>query len=141
MVRGDTEFTFVRSESGALGSVRIVRPLAHPEEAFNIVTMDSEGRRSIKSDMDKETLDATMEDFKKLESMLSFSVEIHHIDWQSPTVSLVAETPEEQTRIQFNNIHLKRAFNQEPKFLSDSELRTIVNNIETYESLWTCPRI
>jgi hypothetical protein len=89
VVRGDTEFTFVRSESGTLASVRIVRPLAHPEKAFNIHTKDSQGRRGIKGDMDKETFDATIEDFKQLESMLAFSVEIHHIDWQSPTVSLI----------------------------------------------------
>jgi hypothetical protein len=94
--RGYTEYTFIRADDGRLASARIVRPLANPERAWNIHKRDEHGTSiGIEGRIDEHTYDDIVEEFKQLESMLAYSVGIHRLDWQCPTVSLIPETPEE----------------------------------------------
>lgn len=135
VVRGDTEYTFIRSEDGRLASVRIVRPLANPERAWNIHQLDEFGKTvGIEGRMEEDTYDDIVEEFKQLESMLAYSVEIHRLDWQCPTVSLIPDTPEESERVQFWNV--RRSFNSpsQPQLARASELKTIIENMEVFEA-------
>jgi hypothetical protein len=116
--------------------VRIVRPLTNPERAWNIHRQDEHGKIvGIEGRMEEGTYDDIIEEFKQLESMLAYSVEIRRLDWQCPTVSLMPDTPEESKRVDFWNFRTTFTPRSQPQFARASELKAIVKNMALFEPL------
>jgi hypothetical protein len=129
-----TVYTFVPRE-GRLASIRIERRAPRPELFFNVFERAEKGTApGLKGRADAEMIKAMLEEFKQLESMLAFSIQIRKIDYESPTYRLIPETPEEEAQVQFNNIRVSPGKRQ-PATLTQGEMNTIVKARERYSSL------
>ncbi|MBY0504798.1 MAG: hypothetical protein K2X03_12865 [Bryobacteraceae bacterium] len=121
-------------DNGALSAIRIIKPIANPDRAFHL--LERQGTTlSLKQGLDDETFESVMSDFRQLESMLGFSGGISSIEWNSPTIALIPETDEEKSRVQVNNIYVRKFFEETPKRIPKSYLEKVVKSMEVYESL------
>ena len=136
VLRGDTEYTFTRSADGRLASLRIVRPLPCPEKAWVIFKEDEHGTPAgIDGRIGDGTFEDIVEEFKQIESMLAFSVQIQRLDWQCPIISLIPETSEEAERVQILNFRRSFQSPSQPQHARASELSTIIKYMDVFEPL------
>ncbi|MCL5743243.1 MAG: hypothetical protein M1541_04825 [Acidobacteria bacterium] len=99
----DVEYEFME-EGGVLSALRVTKPLPSgvEYEARYIFGRDGE-LEDMSMNLDEAVLDGIMEQIKTIESILAFEFEIRRIDWQTPKLSLIPETPEEQRRVEFKD--------------------------------------
>lgn len=98
----DIEYEFVQTD-GLLTSLRITKPMPAGVEYYARYVFDGAQLSGMDMNGDKGVLADIMERFKDLESMLGFEFEIRRIDWQTPKLSMVPETPEEQARVELKD--------------------------------------
>ena len=119
------EYVFKTNQRNEIAEIEIISKVQNPKDyrADFIQSKDSKVPHQLILKGDHLLRDIIVEEFQKLESLMSFSFNLKKIYWESPTVNFIAETEDEKKRLNVSS------FTREDKE-SDDEVRIEAKHLQ-----------
>ncbi len=131
---GDSEYFFIIGENGFVSKMKIIAKVPNPEKFYSVIDT-SVKPISFTINSDKEFYEKILDEFKHLESSMSFSYHIKKISWEEPKVTIIPENDEEKEKIQIYSRQFTSGFPDIEHDISLEELKSHIESLPKYKEL------
>ena len=136
---GGLEYIFVPDDMGHLQSIRIIAPIANPQQVTS--TIDPGNSRVhaavLNFNVPGDVIRSLNQEFQELESSLAFESfgALRRVNWQNPRHELMAETEEEAQQIAVTNFQIQRRFPNPEVQINSRHMAKVIQGKRRYADL------
>jgi hypothetical protein len=138
VVQGSKEYLLIPDSKGWLSKIKIIKKVDVPNK-YSVKIRPGKGKvkHEIRINGDREERLELIREFQELEGILSFDTagSLKSIEWDAPTEDFIAETEEEEKRIEVHGLCFKKEYPEYPASLDEEGFGRIIRNKENYVSL------